>query len=262
MLHESQRKKVTILGRGYVGQALFNDLVEAHDVVLTSRQGKSQGEGTLSDPLKFDLEQEETWDRILSADFIVWTFPAATTEGGVTRALEFYGLLHSKNIPTLVMASTSSYLTPEPDSLVDESCPLDLSQIRVKAEDHLMNEGCFLLVLSGIFGPGRDPAQWLKRGLVKNENQYINLIHIKDIAKIVLAWLHNPLTGLRLNASDGRHRRWHELAADMKKYGLIEAELNPFSQCNSSKSSKRVCNGALVKLLYAGPFHSYPEEGL
>jgi nucleoside-diphosphate-sugar epimerase len=119
-----------------------------------------------------------------------------------------------------------------------------------------------ILALAGLYGTGRDPAGWLKRGLIKNAHSFINLIHVSDVVKIIRCWLEIPLSGIRLNVSDGRHRRWHELAEQLVNCGTLQKESTHFLSDVPTVQSKRVNNSELVRQLYSGPFHAYPEDGL
>ncbi|NBO37041.1 hypothetical protein EBU99_00480 [bacterium] len=164
--------------------------------------------------------------------------------------------------PVLVLASTSCYRTTVADELVDEKAELDSTQSRVVAEEKLRSLGATVLCLAGLYGGSRDPVQWLVNGLVKNSRAYINLVHKSDVVKIAEAWVESQLPGERINASDGRHRRWSEMLDCMKSFGVVPSDMQPFVEELENVSSKRVCNSKLVSLLYAGPFHRYPEDGL
>ncbi|MFZ9519673.1 MAG: hypothetical protein ACO3A4_04270 [Silvanigrellaceae bacterium] len=256
------RKHVAILGAGYVGKSLCEVLAATFDVRLATRSGSSSGDGSVSAPLCFELQRRETWSSVGPADAVVWTFPAALNGSDIAMAVEFCSTLRDKNIPVLVLASTSCFVVANPQALVDESFELDLTQVRVRAEEELRRRGCCILALAGIYGPGRDPCNWLRRGLIKSGANFINLIHRDDVTKIVFNWIKNPVSGLRINASDGRHRLWSELLEQLKKHGMIEPELNPFSNLDTNSSSKRIDNTLLTRELFGGPFHRYPEEGL
>ncbi|MEN9825209.1 MAG: hypothetical protein RI953_954 [Pseudomonadota bacterium] len=256
------RKHVAILGAGYVGKSLCEVLAATFDVRLATRSGSSSGDGSVFAPLCFELQRRETWSSVGSADAVVWTFPAALNDVDIALAVEFCSTLRDKNIPVLVLASTSCFVVSDPQTLVDESFGLDLTQVRVRAEEELRRKGCCILALSGIYGPGRDPSSWLRRGLIKSGGNFINLIHRDDVNKIVFNWIEKPVGGLRINASDGRHRLWSELLEQLKKHGMIEPELNPFSNLDANASSKRIDNRLLMKELFGGPFHRYPEDGL
>ncbi|MEY3900986.1 MAG: hypothetical protein RL189_292 [Pseudomonadota bacterium] len=256
------RKRVLVLGAGFVGKALFAGLSAQYDVFLTSRSGCKEGTGTPENALLFALQSSETWGVIESADAVIWTFPAAVSFDDIPKSHELGRKIRERGIPLLILASTSCYQTSLPDQIVDENFPLDDSQPRVCAEEQLRVQGSCVLALAGIYGPGRDPVLWLKRGLVKNGHQFINLIHVSDIVKIIGCWLENPLEKLRVNVSDGRHRRWSELAEQLMNNGLIDKALTVFSEDSSSPRSKRIDNSVLLRRLYSGPFHSYPENGL
>ncbi|NBX18024.1 MAG: hypothetical protein EBR09_11725 [Proteobacteria bacterium] len=256
------RKRITVLGAGFSGQSLFAGLSGQFDVRLTSRKGQSNGRGTPDDCVYFDSADRDSWPNVFESDFVIWTFPAATDFSGIAGALELAGRFLSRKIPVLVFASTSCYLVQSPDQPVDESCPLDESQHRVCAEEQLRRSGCMILALAGLYGAGRDPANWLRRGLIKNSEQFINLIHISDVVKIVRCWIENPIGGVRLNASDGRHRRWRELEQQLRDCGVLESHFPSLPSSAVSTASKKVCNAALLRMLFNGPFHLYPEEGL
>jgi len=259
------RKPVLVLGCGYVGRALAAALSGKIKIVLTSRSGQRGAQGDALAPELFDLGRRDTWDVVESFEQIVWTFPAATLHTDIRTALDFFETKNLAKKKVMVLGSTSSFAHKVPGELVDESFLLELTQPRVVAEEQLRQRSAFILCLAGIYGPGRDPADWLKRGLVKNGESYINLIHVNDIVKIVERWQAAPdsFAGKRIAASDGRHRRWKEVFALMREAGLLGADVNPFDlSLTESAASKRVNNTLLQQQLYPGSFHRYPEDGL
>lgn len=252
-----------ILGLGYVANTLLS--LGSAKFRVTSRGGSAAGSGTREQPLYFSLTDPDSWSAVDPFDHVVWTFPAAQNESEVKLAIEFF---ESKCLPdkkVLVLASTSAYRVGTAGSLVDENFPLDLLQPRVRAEEQLRSRGACILHLAGIYGPGRDPVNWLQRGLIKSPDAFINLIHASDIYRIIVAWLgSNGFKFRRFNASDGRMRTWQQLIDELKSAGLLDQtfEIPSDSQSPQNVSSKRVNHEALVHELYAGPFHCYPEDGL
>jgi len=252
-----------VLGRGYVAQALLKAYPEHFSV--TSREGSTLGKGTCDQPKYFNLTDSESWSVVDSFERIVWTFPAAQSATEIESSLKFFETKCMTKKKVLILASTSAYLVSDAGALVDESYPLDLRQPRVHAEEELRDRGACILHLAGIYGPGRDPLNWLQRGLIKSPDSFINLVHSSDICQIVMSWLNSDgLSQRRFNASDGRHRTWFQMIEDLKSAGLLECsfELSLESDSARSGSSKRVCNEVLKKELYSGPFHQYPEQGL
>lgn len=259
----STEKPTLLLGLGYVARFLLHSCHTQFRV--TSRKGGAQSAGTPDQPKYFNLADPNSWGGVDEFETIVWTFPAAVDEPELRLARAFYESKCLSQKKVMVLASTSAYLVRASGELVDENSPLDLHQTRVRAEEDLRRQGAFILHLAGIFGPGRDPVGWLQKGLIKNQDSNINLIHVSDICKIVLKWIESDgLKGRRMNASDGRHRIWHQLILDLKDAGLLDSSFEFLSTQSSLQTplSKRVCNKALVEELYAGPFHRYPEDGL
>ena len=77
-----------------------------------------------------------------------------------------------------------------PPPWIDESAPIDLTKPRVQGEEYLRNEhGAIVLRVAGIYGPGRNPLDWIRQGRVGPSRKYVNLIHVEDLAAICLAAL-------------------------------------------------------------------------
>lgn len=258
------RKQLLVLGNGYVGKAVFDSGGEQKDVVVTSRAGRSVATGTPDEPLLFDLQRKETWALAASFDYILWTFPAAQNFAEVDLALEFFETMGLADKSVMILGSTSCFLNKIPGALVNEDYPLDINQPRVVAEESLRQKSAFILCLAGIYGPGRDPCQWLLRGLIQYSDSYINLIHVADIVRIVHRWRAGySCKGQRVAASDGRHRMWKEVLDQLKERNRLPSDYEPFGQIGGeAPQSKRVNNEKLRREIFAGPFHLFPEDGL
>ncbi|MEN9360106.1 MAG: hypothetical protein RL095_1641 [Verrucomicrobiota bacterium] len=189
-----------VLGAGQVGEALLR---LRPDALGSSRSGR---DGLLL----FDLARPETWDCLPPASSVIWTFPPVPE----TPALAFGRRILASGSRLIVLASTSCHLAPELGRL-DENCPLDLAQERVRAEESLRREGAIVLALAGLHGPQRRPAEWIRRGLIRNGAKLVNLIHVEDAAAISLALLERASPGERFVASDGQGRPWSAIAAEL-----------------------------------------------
>jgi nucleoside-diphosphate-sugar epimerase len=99
------------------------------------------------------------------------------------------------------------------------------------------------LVLSGIYGPERQPVNWLRKGLIPSLQKTVNLIHRDDIVDITCHLLEENCVphGQRLNISDGMPLRWSEIA----NYYAIQSG----GSINNKPSGKSVCNEKLCRLL-------------
>lgn len=238
---------ITILGAGYVGRAL---LARFPDAEVTHRQHAGAPRTHL-----FDLEDPRTWGNPpLAAHTVIWTFPAAP----LARVQQFHQAYLQQAAGLIVLGSTSAYrgdADAGAAATVDESSPLDLAQPRVQGEEWLRARGATVLQLAGIFGPGREPADWLRSGRIKDGAKLVNLIHVDDIVAVVAQLLAHPLPGQRLNVANGEPLAWCELARKFQRDGAVAADfVLPGSQ--TAPFGKRVDVSRLRALL---PDHRFRQ---
>lgn len=161
--------------------------------------------------LRFDLGDRGTWKAILARADVVWTFPAVPLAAVTAFDEEVAPRLHR----LVVLGATSAYdgspQAAQGDRL-DETAPVNRSIARVQGEEWL-REHCSAIVLrvAGIYGPGRNPLDWIRQGRVGYSHRYVNLIHVVDLAAIILCALEKGTPGAVYNASDGTPRRWSEI---------------------------------------------------
>jgi len=155
----------------------------------------------------FDLEQPKTWNYIPAPSQIVWCFPALPKE----VASKFSKVMAGKKSRLLILGSTSAY-PAKADGLTNEEVELNMDLPRVQSEEHLRETyGAILVRLAGIYGPGRNVLNWIRRGQIKNTDRYVNLIHVKDIASLCIEALNNSKPSSTYILSDGTPRRWSEI---------------------------------------------------
>lgn len=213
-MQEIGSPQLLILGAGYVGRQL---LAAAPNALGTRRTDASLGPREFV----FDLANPATWEHLDAAQrHVVWTFPA-TPPDLVER---FFEAKLKQAASLIVLGSTSAYKVTRPDQLIDEDAPLDLSQPRVVGEEWLRTQGATILQLAGIFGPAREPVDWLKKGLIKNGLKRVNLIHVADIVQVIQALARSPKPGLRLNLSNGQVPAWKDLVEIFQQRGLLSPD--------------------------------------
>ena len=204
---------LVILGTGYTGSVLFRQArAEGHVVFAASRKPETNLPGIPPEQrLRFDLDHDETWEAIPTQADAVWTFPAAPSD----TVCEFGERIVPRLRRLIVLGATSAYdgspqaVRGEP---VDESAPVDRSIARVEGEELLRERyGAILLRVAGIYGPGRNPLDWIRQERVGYSHRYVNLIHVEDLAAIVLRILEDGVPGDTYNVSDGTPRRWSEI---------------------------------------------------
>lgn len=239
---------IVILGSGYTGKFLAATLTTtSRPFLATSRlPQKNLTHLPESKRLHFDLAQQRTWPQIpVNAD-ILWCFPAVPVE--LVREFAEAASLSTRRL--IVLGSTSAYdvgnSTDYPPPWIDESAPIDLTKPRVQGEEFLRKEcGAIVLRVAGIYGPGRNPIDWIRTGRVGPSRKFVNLIHVEDLAAIWLAALERGRLGEVYNVSDGTPRTWEEI---YRQAGEPGADLHAVPAAHQA-SGKRISNTKLMTVL-------------
>ena len=234
-----------VLGSGYTGRVLHRiGTLQGWIVHTTSRNPVNNLAGIPSEQrVQFDLEQPSTWPNIPMGADLIWCFPAMPLE-------QVQAFMHRHDTPTpriVVLGSTSAYELSDqpaeyPPSWIDEAAPIDLSKPRVQGEEYLRNMlEAIVLRVAGIYGPGRNPLDWIKQGRISPSRKYVNLIHVEDLAAICLAVVEKGKPGETYNVSDGTPRTWNEICATaQQRWGVAVTAIK--ANCTSGK---RISNAKL-----------------
>lgn len=208
-------RPLIVLGSGYTGLVLHKTATsQGRAVHATSRNPLNNlADIPPAQRLTFDLEDPSTWPNIPASADLIWCFPATPLE----QVQAFTRTLDTPPPRIVVLGSTSAYevsdhSTDYPPSWIDESAPIDLTKPRVQGEEFLRtNCGAIILRVAGIYGPGRNPIDWIRRGRVNPSRKYVNLIHVEDLATICLLALERGEPGEAYNVSDGTPHTWNEI---------------------------------------------------
>ncbi len=248
---------IIILGSGYTGRYLAGSLATtSRPFFATSREPDRNLSSMPADKrMRFDLQQPSTWQNIPDSADLIWCFPAAPLD----QVQAFSRTFDTPARRMVVLGSTSAYETSDrsdeyPPPWTDESTPLDLSKPRVQGEEFLRkNCGAILLRVAGIYGPGRNPLDWIRTGRVSPTGKYVNLIHVEDLASICLLALDKGKRGEAYNVSDGQPHTWNEICATAQQRWSVTA-----AAANENPSpGKRISNAKLRSEL--GCTFRYPD---
>ena len=248
---------IVILGSGYTGKHLAGALVTAsRSFFTTSRDPDKNLPHIPADyRLRFDLEEPSTWPNIPAGADLIWCFPATTLK----RVRDFARRLAGPPRRIVVLGSTSAYEAPDrskeyPPPWTDESASIDLTKPRVQGEEFLRNDcGAIVLRVAGIYGPGRNPVDWVRQGRVSPSRKYVNLIHVEDLAAICLLALDKGKPGEAYNVSDGQPHTWNEICTTaQQRWGVTAAAAN-----QNPSPGKRINNAKLQSEL--GCTLRYPD---
>ena len=193
--------------------------------------------------MRFDLEQPSTWLNIPVDADLIWCFPATPLK----QVQAFARTLDAPPRRIVVLGSTSAYDAPSqsteyPPPWIDESAPIDLTKPRVQGEEFLRtNCGAIVLRVAGIYGPERNPLDWIRQGRVGSSRKYVNLIHVEDLAAICLAAIEKGTPGEAYNVSDGQPHTWNEICVTaQQRWGVIPAAVK-----ETPSSGKRISTAKL-----------------
>ncbi|HJU05688.1 MAG TPA: hypothetical protein VJ692_11110 [Nitrospiraceae bacterium] len=218
---DEQSRHIVVLGAGYTGRYIYAQAEQSRQVVFATSRSPEWHLATLpaSHRLEFDLERHETWQNIPPDVRCIWCFPAAPEE----KVSAFAQEVLTKTRRLVVLGSTSAYEKSDVAEIVtapllDESAPIDLGLPRVRGEEYLRrHHGAVILRVAGIYGPGRNVVDWIRRGRVGPLSRYVNLIHVEDLANICLLALERGRRGAVYNVSDGCPRRWVDICEEARR---------------------------------------------
>lgn len=239
---------LVILGSGYTARVVLPLAERRYTRVLATSRNPDDHLASLSPHcrVRFDLSDRTTWLNIPPDGDLLWCFPAEPLE----LVQDFAKGLNVLARRLVVLGSTSSYragdMETDPPSWTDETAPIDLSKSRVQGEEYLReNHGAVVLRVAGIYGPGRNPLDWIKNGRVGRSRKYVNLIHVEDLAEICLTALERGLSGEAYNVSDGTPRTWKDICRMAQdRWGI-----QPSVDIDDASTGKRIANGKLLSLL-------------
>ena len=248
---------LVVLGSGYTGRVLHRTAIsQGQTVYATSRDPLNNlADIPTEQRIAFDLEQPSTSHNIPLDSDLIWCFPAIPLD----QVQTFARMLNQPARRMVVLGSTSAYEVSDhsaeyPPSWIDESAPIDLTKSRVQGEEYLReHHGAILLRVAGIYGPGRNPLDWIRQGRVSPSHKYMNLIHVEDLAAICLAAIEKGKPGEAYNVSDGTPRTWNEICATaQQRWGVTATAAN-----KDPSPGKRISNAKLRAEL--GYTMNYPD---
>jgi nucleoside-diphosphate-sugar epimerase len=116
----------------------------------------------------------------------------------------------------------------------------------VQGEELLRTDCCAIILrVAGIYGPGRNPIDWIRKGRVSPSRKYVNLIHVEDLADICLITMERGMRGDAYNVSDGTPRTWKDICRIVQdRWGI-----QPSEEKGDASIGKRIATGKLLSLL-------------
>jgi hypothetical protein len=243
---EKSSLPLIILGGGFTGKVIYRQALKSQrPLFITSRSPELHLQSFPENArIRFDLEKPESWINLPEKGEAIWSLPIIPLEQ-IERFIEKKGAIFHRIV---VIGSTSAYqVDPEKGVvIVDECSPIHLTDPRVKGEG-LLQKGLNAIILrsAGIYGPGRNPLDWIQKGHLKNGPRYLNLIHVEDLAALSLLALEKGMPGEVYNVSDGNPRK----ISDLVETASIRWKIPIPPLSTEADPGKKVSNQKIVHLL-------------
>ena len=216
-----------VIGCGYLGERVACEWLRSHDDVWALTRSTVNAERLTSiglRPVIGDVLDLDSLRKLPRAETVLYAVGFDRTGSASKRSVYVDGL---SNVLQQVRASCERFLYVSSTSvygqdsgeLVDESSPTTPTEENgriccdAEAVVRQLKEDAIILRLAGIYGPGRLLArvEQLRRGerLTGNPEAWLNLIHVDDAARTVLAAETRGVPGATYLVCDDRplHRR-------------------------------------------------------
>lgn len=260
-------KKRLVFGLGYLGERVARYWLEQGDLVSvvtrSTQRAEYLGEAGYQ-PMMQDLAEPwqlgplGEWDTVLIAVGYDRSSDHSLREvyvGGIEKAIKHLG-----QVDRLVYVSTTGVYGDASGDVVDEeseSCPQREGGIcSLEAEQSLLRshlkDSVVVLRSAGIYGPGRLPnLQAIRDGeaIRTAPDNWLNLVHVDDLANIVLWAAESRLKHQIYNVSDGspvQRRAYYGYLGELASVDDVKfASETTNSGKDRANASKRVDSGRL-----------------
>lgn len=241
-------RSLVILGSGYTARFLWPLAADRSPQVFATSRSPEQHLDYVpaAQRIRFDLSQPDTWANIPHNADLLWCFPATPLE----LVQPFAATLNASSRRLVVLGSTSAYDLGDgqdyPPLWTDETASIDLTKPRVQGEEFLRKDyGAIVLRVAGIYGPGRNPIDWIRKGRVGPSRKYVNLIHVTDLASICLFALERGTAGETYNVTDGQPRTWEAICQTAEQQWHVRSPQTAATQ----DPGKRISTAKLTQKL-------------
>lgn len=271
-----------IVGCGYLGRRVARLWRERGAVVFATTRTSAHAAELREqgiEPVVCDVLRPQELGDLAAFDTVVYAVGWDRSSGAAMRQVYVDGLravLENLQAPKkfIYISSTSVYGQTD-GGWVDEASPTDPEEESGKivlAAEGVLREllpAAVILRFAGIYGPGRllrQKAIEAGEEIVGDAEKWLNLIHVEDGARAVLAAAEYASPGLVCNVCDGqpvtRREFFGEMARLLKAPPPRFAAPGPGAAPPHERGQRRIGNQRLRELLRFRPLYADYREGL
>ncbi|NDW16784.1 NAD(P)H-binding protein [Alteromonas genovensis] len=272
------QKKIVITGygwmAGYLGNALLSSdsPIDAHVVGTTRSDDKLvQMSKQNITGIKFALGDDTSrlCQYMQDATFIINIPPGRRStqlDGFTQQVIALINDAVAANVAHIIFVSTTSvYGDSTNETLTETSAPAPetaSAKAHVAIEEHLASLSSkvnyTVLRLAGLVGPDRHPARSLSGRELPAGNKRINLVHIADVVKGLLAVIETPQRNCTLHLCSALHPKRGEYYS--RAASALNLPLPLFSDTESEAMGKVIDASASWQALDITPAYANPDD--
>jgi len=269
-----------IVGCGYLGQQAASLLIAqgVRVFAITRSQGKAEELARQSiQPIVANWYQRNDWPTLPQIDQLIVSVshaPVANIPPTETHASGLANLFEQLATPpdrVAYLSTTGVYAACDDGRWIDETSPVGPNRpgsiAALTAEkwlaEHLPQEHLVILRAAGIYGPGRIPRLDKLRAqepIEVDPDSYLNLVHVDDLAQIVIELMNQKSACGIYNVSDGRpalRRDYYEFisktigsaAPTFRTLMPIQEETGSTIRRSRGEGNKRIANEHMMEAL-------------
>lgn len=219
--------KVALFGLGYTGKFILKELPGDRFELFPFSKSTQINQSILANTETIEGVQFIRSHLINSEISIACiTFPPE-------KAHPYFWEMLEEMVPYRILLGTSSIYKPAVK--ITESTTENSEHPRFPVERTFRENGGTIIRLSGIYGPGRNPLNWISRAKDLYAQKQLNLIHVSDIVQFLTAWMQEPERGELYNLSDGQRHTWGEIVHQARAKGLKMPEIMEKLEWNAAE---------------------------
>lgn len=245
-------KSLTILGCGWLGCRVAEHLTPKMKIVGTARSESSLNKikTAKATPISLDINSEEVVvdPKILESDSLMIAIPPSGVDDTDFEA--FINSIPNDTFKQVILISSTG-IYKESNQQMNENSK------EIKAEGALyriericqikFKKSLTILRLGGLFGPGRNPVNFLtSKKVLENPRGRINLIHSEDCAKVIERIIEKDVTNKCYNVVMDDHPTKKEFYSTV---ALLAGKKEPNFDVNGKRYYKVVSNERVKKEL-------------
>ena len=238
-------KRFTILGAGWLGLELANQLKNKYEIVVSARNNEKLLEYKNLGFNSYILNEEDfsSLDKLLHTDYLFINYPPSKFDNYLSFLEKIYSHEKIKTIEKIVFISSTS-IYPNNEGVFSESSIIKIpsNKIVFDAENLVLNKTHIIFRVSALLGESRIAGKRLANKIVYFPNTKINFVHRNDVIGATIFAIKNNLSGI-FNLASKQYPTKEELYSfNAQKYSFEKPIF-----IDNAESIERIVDGSKIE---------------